>query len=122
MNEITLTTKFTAFDSLSELPADIQDLMGQAVAMRKKRTHPILNLELGLALLLDNGQIGFGFQSGKCSLSIRALCRTSSYLSSWSNLSGCKNCKDGNFSRFRHQSDYSTYSTLWSLSSIDCGI
>ena len=73
MNEITLTTKFTAFDSLSELPADIQDLMGQAVAMRKKAYAPYSKFRVGAALLLDNGQLVFGsnqenaaYPSGLC--------------------------------------------------------
>jgi cytidine deaminase len=73
MNEITLTTKFTAFENSSELPADIQDLMEQAVAMRKKAYAPYSKFRVGAALLLDNGQLVFGsnqenaaYPSGLC--------------------------------------------------------
>jgi len=73
MNEITLTTKFTAFESLQELPAEIQQLMDQAVAMRKKAYAPYSKFRVGAALLLDNGLVVFGsnqenaaYTSGLC--------------------------------------------------------
>jgi cytidine deaminase len=73
MNEITLTTKFTAFDSLTELPQEIQDLMEHAVTMRKKAYAPYSKFRVGAALLLDNGKVVFGsnqenaaYPSGLC--------------------------------------------------------
>jgi len=73
MNEITLTTKFTAFDTLQELPQEIQDLMEHAVAMRKKAYAPYSKFRVGAALLLDNGKVVLGsnqenaaYPSGLC--------------------------------------------------------
>jgi cytidine deaminase len=73
MNEITLTTKFTTYDNVSQLPSDIQKLMDQAVEMRKKAYAPYSKFRVGAALLLDNGQVIFGsnqenaaYPSGLC--------------------------------------------------------
>lgn len=73
MNEITLTTKFTTFDNLAELPADVRELMDHAVAMRKKAYAPYSKFRVGAALLLDNGTVVFGsnqenaaYPSGLC--------------------------------------------------------
>jgi cytidine deaminase len=58
--------------SLQELPDDIQNMMEQAVAVRKKSIHPIQK-RVGAALLLDNGQTVLGsnqenaaYPSGLC--------------------------------------------------------
>jgi cytidine deaminase len=55
-----------------ELPDDIQNMMEQAVAVRKKSIHPIQK-RVGAALLLDNGQTVLGsnqenaaYPSGLC--------------------------------------------------------
>lgn len=73
MKEITLTTKFLAFETLPELPEDIQDLMQQAVIMRKKAYAPYSQFRVGAALLLDNGKVVLGsnqenaaYPSGLC--------------------------------------------------------
>jgi len=73
MKEITLTTKFLAFETLPELPEDIQDLMEQAVTMRKKAYAPYSQFRVGAALLLDNGKVVLGsnqenaaYPSGLC--------------------------------------------------------
>ncbi|KAF2326973.1 MAG: cytidine deaminase [Flavobacterium nitrogenifigens] len=73
MKEINITSSFTIFDNLNELPADIQDLMTQAVEIRKKAYAPYSKFKVGAALLLDNGKIILGsnqenaaYPSGLC--------------------------------------------------------
>lgn len=73
MKEINLTTSFTIFDNLKELPEDIQNLMDQAVEIRKKAYAPYSQFRVGAALLLDNGKIISGsnqenaaYPSGLC--------------------------------------------------------
>ena len=46
MKEISITSSFTIYDNIDELPQDIQDLMSEAVEIRKKRMLRILNLKL----------------------------------------------------------------------------
>jgi cytidine deaminase len=73
MKEISITTKFSVFDSVQELPTDIQDLMQQAVAIRKNAYAPYSLFRVGVALVLDNGKIVLGsnqenaaYPSGLC--------------------------------------------------------
>jgi cytidine deaminase len=73
MKEINITATFTAFDSLSDLPNDIQSLMHEAVEIRKNAYAPYSNFRVGTAILLDNGKIILGsnqenaaFPSGLC--------------------------------------------------------
>ncbi|SCY93413.1 cytidine deaminase [Flavobacterium caeni] len=73
MNEITLQTKFSVYESTAELPSDIQDLMAKAVAIRKQAYAPYSKFRVGAALLLDNGQVVLGsnqenaaYPSGLC--------------------------------------------------------
>ena len=73
MKEITITSKFTAFDSVSELPVDVQSLMEQAIDIRKKAYAPYSHFRVGAALLLDNEKIVLGsnqenaaYPSGLC--------------------------------------------------------
>jgi cytidine deaminase len=73
MKTITITSQFLAYSSLQELPTDIQDLMDQAVAVRKKAYAPYSKFKVGAALLLDNGKIVLGsnqenaaYPSGLC--------------------------------------------------------
>ena len=73
MKDITITTQFSVFDSIQELPADVQNLMEQAVAVRKKAYAPYSKFKVGAALLLDNGKIVLGsnqenaaYPSGLC--------------------------------------------------------
>jgi cytidine deaminase len=60
MKEISVTSSFTAYDNLKELSAEIQDLMNQAVEIRKKAYAPYSQFRVGAALLLDNGKIVVG--------------------------------------------------------------
>ena len=73
MKEISITSSFLEYDSLDELPKDIQNLMNQAVEIRKKAYAPYSQFRVGAALLLDNGKIVLGsnqenaaYPSGLC--------------------------------------------------------
>lgn len=73
MNEITIKTTFTVFENTAELPNDIQDLMQQAVTIRKSAYAPYSKFKVGVALLLNNGKIVLGsnqenaaYPSGLC--------------------------------------------------------
>ncbi|MFV7235068.1 cytidine deaminase [Flavobacterium sp. ZB4R12] len=73
MKKITITTQFSVFDSLEDLPNDIYSLMEQAVAIRKKAYAPYSKFRVGTAILLDNGKIVLGsnqenaaYPSGLC--------------------------------------------------------
>ncbi len=73
MKEINITTSFTIYDNLSELSTEIQDLMNQAIEIRKKAYAPYSKFRVGAALLLDNGKVILGsnqenaaYPSGLC--------------------------------------------------------
>ena len=73
MKEISVTSSFLVFDTLEELPTEIQDLMNQAVEIRKKAYAPYSQFRVGAAILLDNGKIILGsnqenaaYPSGLC--------------------------------------------------------
>ena len=73
MKEITITSKFSTFETIHEVPSDIQNLMEQAVEIRKKAYAPYSKFRVGAALLLDNGKIVLGsnqenaaYPSGLC--------------------------------------------------------
>ena len=73
MKEITITTQFKVFDSVQELPNDIQDLMTQAIEVRKNAYAPYSKFRVGVAIFLDNGKTVLGsnqenaaYPSGLC--------------------------------------------------------
>ena len=73
MKEITITTQFKVFESTKDLPNDIQDLMTQAVEVRKNAYAPYSKFRVGVAILLDNGEVVLGsnqenaaYPSGLC--------------------------------------------------------
>jgi len=73
MKDIIISTRFSVFESVEQLPTDIQNLMTQAVAVRKKAYAPYSKFRVGAALLLDNGEIVLGsnqenaaYPSGLC--------------------------------------------------------
>ena len=73
MKDIIISTQFSVFESVQELPNDIQNLMAQAVEVRKKAYAPYSKFRVGAALLLDNGKIVLGskqenaaYPSGLC--------------------------------------------------------
>lgn len=71
--KITITTEFSVFENLEELPIDIQNLMEQAIDVRKKAYAPYSKFKVGTALYLDNGKVVLGsnqenaaYPSGLC--------------------------------------------------------
>ena len=73
MKKITIASQFSVYSSTLELPNDIQNLMEQAVSIRKKAYAPYSNFRVGTAILLDNGKIVLGsnqenaaYPSGLC--------------------------------------------------------
>jgi cytidine deaminase len=73
MKEVIINTKLSVFESIAELSTEIQDLMHQAVEVRKKAYAPYSKFRVGAALLLDNGQVVLGsnqenaaYPSGLC--------------------------------------------------------
>lgn len=73
MKEININTKFLVFDNVADLPTDVQDLMRQAVEIRKKAYAPYSKFSVGAAILLDNGKVVLGsnqenaaYPSGLC--------------------------------------------------------
>ncbi len=73
MKNITVSTQFSVFENLQELPSSVQDLMEQAIAVRKKAYAPYSKFRVGAAILLDNGKIVLGsnqenaaYPSGLC--------------------------------------------------------
>lgn len=73
MENISVTTSFTAYNAVSELPQDVQELMAKAVETRKNAYAPYSKFRVGAALLLDNGKIVVGsnqenaaYPSGLC--------------------------------------------------------
>ncbi|MFH6995185.1 cytidine deaminase [Flavobacterium sp. FlaQc-48] len=73
MKEISITSSFTVYSSFEELSKDVQDLMNEAVEIRKKAYAPYSQFRVGAALLLDNGKIVLGsnqenaaYPSGLC--------------------------------------------------------
>lgn len=73
MKEISITTKFKVFDFMADLPTDIQDLMEQAIEVRKNAYAPYSKFRVGVAIILDNGKVVLGsnqenaaYPSGLC--------------------------------------------------------
>lgn len=73
MKEISITTKFSIFENLQDLPNEIQELMGLAVDVRIKAYAPYSKFRVGAALFLDNGKVILGsnqenaaYPSGLC--------------------------------------------------------
>ncbi|WP_396155134.1 cytidine deaminase [Flavobacterium macrobrachii] len=73
MKEININTSFTVYQSVAELPQDVQLLMEQAIEIRKKAYAPYSKFRVGAALLLDNEKVVLGsnqenaaYPSGLC--------------------------------------------------------
>jgi cytidine deaminase len=73
MNKIEITTSFSVFKTIEELPNDVSDLMQKAIEIRKNAYAPYSKFKVGCALLLDNGKIVLGsnqenaaYPSGLC--------------------------------------------------------
>jgi cytidine deaminase len=73
MREININTQLFAFETLNELPLDVQNLMQKAIEVRRNAYAPYSNFLVGTAILLDNGEIVVGsnqenaaYPSGLC--------------------------------------------------------
>lgn len=73
MKKIEVSTTFSVYDSINDLPQEIHSLMLQAIEIRKKAYAPYSRFRVGAALLLDNGKVVLGsnqenaaFPSGLC--------------------------------------------------------
>lgn len=73
MKQITITTSFSVYDSLNELNGNDKDLMLKAIEARKNAYAPYSKFNVGVAILLDNGQVVLGsnqenaaYPSGLC--------------------------------------------------------
>lgn len=73
MEKLSITTTFTVYPSVGELPADVAQLMEKAVAVRETSYAPYSKFHVGAAILLDNGEVVLGsnqenaaYPSGLC--------------------------------------------------------
>lgn len=73
MKHITITSIFTAFESLGDLPENAKALMHTAVSARERAYAPYSKFRVGAALLLSNGEVVIGsnqenaaYPSGLC--------------------------------------------------------
>jgi len=73
MKELKIESTLYIFDSIEEVPENIQSLMKQAVNAREKAYAPYSKFSVGAALLLENGEIITGsnqenasYPSGLC--------------------------------------------------------
>lgn len=73
MKSINITSTFTIYDGVSELPKTVQKLMQKAITARDNAYAPYSNFIVGAAVLLDNGKIILGnnqenaaYPSGLC--------------------------------------------------------
>ena len=73
MKKISITTEFNVFDIIQDLPIDVQDLMAQAIEVRKNAYAPYSKFRVGVSILLDNGKVVLGsnqenaaYPSGLC--------------------------------------------------------
>lgn len=57
MKKITISAELDLFNSVQELPKEVQDLMEQAFEAREKSYSPYSNFKVGAAILLENGEV-----------------------------------------------------------------
>ena len=73
MKEIEIKSVLKIYDSIAELPKDVQELMQQSFMIRDKAYAPYSQFLVGAALLLENGEVVLGnnqenacYPSGLC--------------------------------------------------------
>ncbi|AVR44195.1 cytidine deaminase [Christiangramia fulva] len=73
MKSLTITSHLEVYDSLEELPGNLQQLMQQAIKVRDTAYAPYSQFKVGAALLLDNDEVILGsnqenasYPSGLC--------------------------------------------------------
>ncbi len=73
MEEVIITTKFKKYENVKDLSADVQSLMKKAFEAREKAYAPYSHFSVGVAILLENGEVVMGsnqenaaYPSGLC--------------------------------------------------------
>ena len=73
MKEVKIETTLQVYDSISNLPEDLQQLMNSAIEARNNAYSPYSKFDVGAAILLDNGKVISGsnqenasYPSGLC--------------------------------------------------------
>ena len=73
MKKISITSSFDVFDSIAELPQEVQKLMQEAISARKVAYAPYSKFRVGAAILLENNEVVIGsnqenaaYPSGLC--------------------------------------------------------
>ncbi|WP_455170408.1 cytidine deaminase [Aegicerativicinus sediminis] len=73
MKSIKIEAKFDVFENLEEVSSEIQNLMNNAIEARRKAYAPYSKFQVGVAILLENGEIITGsnqenasFPAGLC--------------------------------------------------------
>ena len=73
MKTININTTLYSFNSIDDLPANVQDLMNQAIEIRSKAYAPYSKFQVGAAVLLKSGTVVLGsnqenaaYPSGLC--------------------------------------------------------
>ena len=73
MKEIIISSRLAVYESVQELPSEIQNLMAKAVEVRENAYAPYSKFKVGAAVLLDNGKVVLGsnqenaaYPSGLC--------------------------------------------------------
>lgn len=73
MKKLEITTPITIYDSVDELPNEVQVLMNEAIKIRKTAYAPYSKFHVGTAFLLENGEVITGnnqenaaYPSGMC--------------------------------------------------------
>lgn len=57
MKKVQLSTSITVFETVGELPNEVQELMSEAIKIRESAYAPYSNFSVGAAFLLANGEI-----------------------------------------------------------------
>jgi len=73
MKPLTITSRLEVYDSIDEVPQDVQDLMQKAIEVRDAAYAPYSNFKVGAAIHLENEEIVVGsnqenasYPSGLC--------------------------------------------------------
>ncbi|MGA8853132.1 MAG: cytidine deaminase [Christiangramia sp.] len=73
MKPLTITSRLEVYDSIDEVPEDVQDLMNKAIRVRDNAYAPYSNFKVGASILLDNEEVVVGsnqenasYPSGLC--------------------------------------------------------
>ncbi|APG61113.1 cytidine deaminase [Christiangramia salexigens] len=73
MKPLTITSQLEVYESLEDVPQDVQELMEAAIKVRNSAYAPYSNFKVGAAMILDNNEVVVGsnqenasYPSGLC--------------------------------------------------------